>query len=256
MNIQKKAFTLIELAISISIVAILATSWFYSYISSLNDARDSDRKANMWLIKTSLNLYKLKRWAFPIPWNKFNITNSWVVVANQWKLDENIVLTTIEKIPTDPLTESNYFYSVTTNRQEYQVALTLENWDFPIANLEWNYRSVSINILPNIMVAHSLSGSTFEINPNDLDWIDNRNKFILDGWLNLPYALTSPYEPYYNWWNVDSLMSEWSTKFWQNSDYKTCIEIQEAWKLIHESWSEEYQVLEDWWALVSTWCTF
>ena len=253
MNIQKKAFTLIELAISISIVAILATSGFYSYISSLNDARDSDRKANMWLIKSSLSLYKLKRWAYPIPWNKFNITNSWVIVALQWKLDNNVVLTTIEKIPTDPLTESNYFYSVTTNRQEYQVALTLENWDFPIADLEWDYRSVSINVLPNIMVAYSLSGATFEI--GDSAW-SNRNYFILDGWLNLPYSLMSPYEPFFNNWDIDYLMSEWSTKFWQNSDYKTCLEIQEAWKLIHETWSEEYQLLEDTWVLVSTWCTF
>ena len=253
MTIQKKAFTLIELAISISIIAILATSWFYSYISSLNDARDSDRKANMWLIKTSLNLYKLNRWSYPLPWNKFNITNSWIIVAIQWKLDENIILTTIEKIPTDPLTESNYFYSVTTNRQEYQVALTLENWDFPIANLEWDYRSVSINVLPNIIAAYSLSGATFEIGDDNGG---NRNYFILDWWLNLPYSLISPYEPYYNWWDVDFLMSEWTTKFWQNSDYKTCIEIQEAWKLIHEVWTEEYQLLEDTWVLISTWCTY
>jgi hypothetical protein len=33
----------------------------------------------------------------------------------------------MEKIPLDPFTDENYFYSVTKNKQEVQVSLTLEN---------------------------------------------------------------------------------------------------------------------------------
>jgi len=33
----------------------------------------------------------------------------------------------MDKIPTDPYTNKYYFYSVVTNKQEAQVALTLEN---------------------------------------------------------------------------------------------------------------------------------
>jgi hypothetical protein len=33
----------------------------------------------------------------------------------------------MDKIPLDPYTDENYFYSVTKNKQESQIALTLEN---------------------------------------------------------------------------------------------------------------------------------
>jgi hypothetical protein len=33
----------------------------------------------------------------------------------------------MEKIPVDPFTDQHYFYSVTKNKQEAQVSLTLEN---------------------------------------------------------------------------------------------------------------------------------
>jgi len=47
---KKQAFTLVELIITITIIAILSTIWFNSYVWYLWDARDSERKANMWEI--------------------------------------------------------------------------------------------------------------------------------------------------------------------------------------------------------------
>lgn len=255
-NIIKKtinAFTMVELIITITIIAILSTIWFNSYVWYLSEARDSERKANMWEIKTSLKLYKQKRWAYPMPWNTFNITNSWVIVANQWELNENVTLNTMDKIPLDPYTNKYYFYSITKNKQEAQVALTLENWDFPIALLDWDYKTVSKNVLPSIILA-TWSTSNIEIHTWVLDWSTNRNLFIIDWWKNLPYNIAKPNDIFYAWENIDDVLFSWNVNFWQNSDYRTCLEISEAAKMIHTIWTEQYQILDDTWYLTNTWC--
>ena len=252
--IGDSAFTLVELIVSIMIVAILATIWFYSYVWYLTEARDAERKANMWEIKTALKLYKQKRWAYPIPGDKFNLTNNSNVVAYQWFLSEDVTLSTMDKIPKDPYTNKYYFYSITPNKQEAQVALTLENWDFPVAMLDGDYKTVSENVLPSILLA---TGSTaaIEIHTWVVDGSTNRHLFILDGWQNLPYSISKPYDPYYAGESVDDVLASDNINFWHNSDYRTCTEIEEAAKLIHDTGSEEYQILHENGYLMNTWCT-
>ncbi len=249
---KKIAFTMVELIVTITIIAILSTIWFSSYISYLWDARDSERKANMWEIISSLKLYKLKRWAYPIPWDHFNITNSWNLVATQWELNEKVLLTTMDNLPIDPFTNKYYFYSVTKNKQEAQIAITLENWDFPIALLDWDYKTVSKNVLPSILLA-TWTTTSIEIHTWVLDWSINRNLFIMNWWKNLPYSILKPNEVFYAWENIDDIINLWDISFWQNSDFTSCTEISEAAKLIHEVWIEEYQINENWY-LNNTWC--
>ena len=258
MNIQKKAhlktgFTLVELMVTITIIAILASIWFYSYVWYLWDARDSERKADMWEIKTSLKLYKQKRWAYPVPWNTFNITNNWLLVAIQWKLNENVTLSIMDNILFDLYINKNYFYSVTKNKQEAQVALTLENWEFPTALLDWDYKTVSKNVLPSIILA---TWSTVAVEIHDWVWngTTNRNMFILNWGRNIPYTIVKPYAPLYAWENIDNILLSWNIDFWQNSDYRTCDEIGEAAKYIHTTWTEEYQILDNTWHLSNTGC--
>jgi prepilin-type N-terminal cleavage/methylation domain-containing protein len=255
MHKQKQAFTLVELIVSITIIAILASIWFYSYVWYLSEARDAERKANLWEIKTALKLYKQKRWSVPVPWNYFNIINNWNIVALQWKLDENVTLSTMENIPLDPYTWNNYFYSVTKNKQESQISLTLENWEFPIALLEWDYKTVSKNVLPSIVLATwATVASNVEIHDWVWNWTANRNLFILNWGTNLPYTMKSPNEPFYAWEIVDDVLIAWNITFWQNSDYRNCTEIEEAAKLIHDTGTEEYQILDTTWTLTNTWC--
>lgn len=248
-----KAFTMVELIVTITIIAILSTIWFNSYVWYLWEARDSERKANIWEIKTALKLYKQKRWAYPIPWDTFNITNSWTIVAIQWKLNDKVTLNTMDKIPSDPYTDNYYSYSVTKNKQEAQIALTLENWEFPIALMDWDYKTVSKNVLPSIILA-TWSTSSVEVHTWVLDWSTNRNLFIFNWWKNLPYKVTKPYDIFYAWENLDSVLSWWNITFWQNSDFRSCAEISEAAKLIHEVWTEQYQILDSVWYLTNTWC--
>ncbi len=236
---SKKAFTFIELIVSMTIIAILSILWFMSYSKNLEDTRDSQRKSDLSLVSNALESLKLKRWNYPTPWNYFNITNSWYVVAFQWKLDENVILSTIDKIPKDPFINIPYVYSITKNNKEFQLALTLENNWVIKTLLNWDYKVVSKNILPTIILALSWTGD-IEI----ADWIwsgsENRTKFVFNNWThNLPYTFSDPFLPYSDDTSFTWLIEDLTIDFTQNNDYKNCNEIFNADKNI---WTGEYQV--------------
>jgi len=63
----KKAFTLVELIVSTTILAILTTIGFYTYTQYISDARDSVRKTDISTLDSQLNLYKKQRGAYPLP---------------------------------------------------------------------------------------------------------------------------------------------------------------------------------------------
>lgn len=265
---NKKAFSFIELIVSISILAILSTIWFISYSSYLWDSRDSQRKSDLLQVWSALKVYKQKRWYFPMPWDYFNINYSWTTIAYQWKFDNDVRLSTLDKLPLDPKIVIPYLYSITENKQEYQIASTLENSDNPIALVNWNYTSVSKNILPWIILALERDGTVSETaevmswatDTNGENWSDNRKTFILSNQsYNLPYDFFSPYAPSSNATDIDVIIweLEWNNTYWQNTDYRNCIEIEEAGKNILEDWTTvEYQIISSTWSLTNTWCTF
>lgn len=254
-------FTFIELIISIVIIVILSWIWFVSYSTHVLDARDSQRKSDLLQVSSWLKTYKQKRWYYWLPWDSFNITYSWVTVAIQWKLNQNVHIDSLENLPLDPKTEWYYFYWVTNNKQEYQLAWTLENQDNNIALSMGTYKSVSKNVLPTILVATwATTWTSFEIKTWVWNWSINRMLFVYDNQShNIPYTFESPYESYSDWMSFVDLLNEVinNNTFWQNSDYRNCTEIYEAWKAIipFTSTSFEYQVISDTWALVNTWCT-
>ncbi len=248
---NKKAFTFIELIIVVVILTILWAIWMISFVSSLEDARDSSRISSILLVESALKTHYQKRWSYPNPWSMFEIQYSGTWVAFQWKLDRNVRLSTLEKIPVDPKNWINYSYSITRNKQEFEISATLENWGFPIALLTWNYRSVSKNILPTIIVA---TNSTIDIqnSPEKDLFVFNQNyhNLVYDFINNLPYN---------SWISFDILLEEAksSNNFWQSSDFRNCIEIKKAGKLIvpvtHAEF--EYQIVDNNWVLTNTWCT-
>ncbi len=257
-NKNSSGFTLVELIVTATILVILTAVGFYSYSQNLTDARDSVRKSDVADIESKLKLYKQKRGAYPTPWDSFSLTNSGVLVARQWKLNNSVALSTADSIPTDPLTKEAYFYSITTNKQEFELALSLENADNPIAILEWNYKSVSKNVLPTITLAIS-TGSIIEVHDGIWIWSTNRMKFIFDLWgYNIPYTFTSPYSPETDGsTSLATLLADPSIDYWQNSDYRNCTEIYEAGKSISNgSATEEYQILNTSGVLVDTTCDF
>ena len=68
------AFTLVELIVVATILIILATIGFAAYSDNIPDARDAERISSLGSIKSSLELYKKSRGAYPIPGEKFNLS--------------------------------------------------------------------------------------------------------------------------------------------------------------------------------------
>lgn len=252
-----RGFTLVELIVTATILVILTAVGFYSYSQNLVDARDSLRKSDVADIESRLKLYKQKRWAYPSPGDSFDILNNGLVVAKQWKMNNKVSLTTASSIPKDPSTKGPYTYSITPNKQEFELSVSLENGNSPIAILKWDYKSVSKNVLPTISLAID------SINPIEIhDGVGlggaNRMAFIFNlGWYNLPYTFEEPYSPQTDGTTTFAeLLADPTIEYWQNSDYRTCGEIYAAGKAISGASSEEYQVLSSTGFLTNTGCTF
>ena len=126
-----------------------------------------------------LKSHKQKEGSYPLPMNPINITNSGTIIY-EGVLANGIISNILSNIPKDPRTNSGYWYSTTTNRQQFQIALTLENTDTPKALVKGDYKSVMKNLFPTLLLA--VTANT--------DVNTNTQKFILDGGtFNLPYDI-------------------------------------------------------------------
>ncbi len=122
-------FTLVELIVVITILAILWTISFVSLWWFSTYARNSVRIADVNDIKESLELYSLKVWQYPDPTNAVSVTYLWWEAWLQWTIwDKTIwVLPQMSKKPIDPLAWNEYTYSVLNTRTEYQL-WTIQEW--------------------------------------------------------------------------------------------------------------------------------
>ena len=208
MNIRKQAFTLVELIVVITILSILWTIAFISMQWYSKSSRDSVRVSDMWNMKTSFELFHLNTWKYPE-------TTSWTIITyenqtawNQWKFWETTFTSVgkLDDIPTDPLTEQEYIYSVTNNKQEYQIWWIVESDDYvynniwitnaadktAILKIEWNYNGkvlkVNANSVTYVLAVPSIITSTWWT----LEYIIDNRKLAYNGYKNLPFN--------YGWW--------------------------------------------------------
>ncbi len=86
-KLQQKAFTLVELIVVITILAILGTIWFVSYTWFMSTARDSNRLTQLEWIHNWLESYKT-RWKLPLPDDSVTIYASWTIIWYQWNAYE------------------------------------------------------------------------------------------------------------------------------------------------------------------------
>lgn len=196
----KQAFTLIELIVVISILAILWTISFISLNWYSADARDGSRLSDINNIKKSLELYSLKNGKYPLPDNGENVTYGWaVVVWKQWTIWE-IVMSEIWKNlpakPVDPLYGTEYVYSTLENAKEYQI-MWLYEWDtiwwilettYAAANpyvkvywtYNWLYVKTSNYIFPIPSIITSLDPAWLDLN------ITTIKSQVIDNGTNIP----------------------------------------------------------------------
>ena len=109
MNKKKDGFTLFELLVSISIIAILTAMVSVSYSVAQKKARDARRMQDMEMIqKAAEQYYSLNNYLYPAT-ASYSVGTSWAVSAQ----------TVLESYPADPKNVTPYIYvalgSGTTN---------------------------------------------------------------------------------------------------------------------------------------------
>lgn len=245
------AFTLVEIVVTATILVILTSIGFYNYTQNISSARDSSRISDISSLWSQLSLYKRSRWAYPFPWDRFNLVNDSIIVAYQGKMNTRVALTTASgDLPVDPELKIPYVYSTTRNRQEYQIAGSIENSGSPYTFLQWDYRSVSRNILPNIALALNTTSDT------DITLPATQRLFLFHkGYNTLPYDFESG-APYSDGSTLSEMLVNAGDDYWQNTDLRSCEEINLAGKNITWSWSpdQEYQILDSNWVLQAIDC--
>lgn len=150
---NKKAFTLVELIVVITILAILWTIAFMSFDWYSRDARDSVRTSDIWNIKTSLELFQLNAWKYPIPDNWNIVSYSWDTLWTQWVLWENVLKNlsrNLNELPKDPLNDQKYIYSKANNNLEYEILWLYEWSDLVLNTTFWEWNAADIKMLPKI----------------------------------------------------------------------------------------------------------
>ena len=153
MNQQKyKAFTLVELIVVITILAILWTIAFISLQGYSRDSRDSVRISDISNMKTSLELFHLNAWKYPLPDNAETVTYSGGILWYQWTFGEQVVNNVsrnMSDVPKDPLMDKEYFYSVHNNKNQLQVLALLE-WDATALNSIDTVQAGSLAVTPRL----------------------------------------------------------------------------------------------------------
>ena len=152
MNKQKQAFTLVELIVVITILAILWTIAFISLQWYSKDARDSIRISDISSIKTSLELFHLNSGKYPLPDDK-QIVDYWTeTLWYQWNFWTTVISSlsrSMSEVPTDPLTDKKYVFSVANNKNEFEI-LSLLEWDSLALNNISQTNAASLVVTPKI----------------------------------------------------------------------------------------------------------
>lgn len=101
---NRAGFTLVELAVTIVVIAILATISVISYDGMQQRARDAKRKSDISSITEALDLYYLKNQRYPNGSGSTTINSSWSTTADDSWSDLAAALEPfLEEMPWDPV---------------------------------------------------------------------------------------------------------------------------------------------------------
>jgi len=121
-------FTLVELIVTITILAVLWTIsflWFQSYTTY---SRDVVCVTDLNNIKSVLEYTYTESWRYPVPDEWSEITYSGWTVWTQWEFwkKSKRAVKRLDKVPTDLLTQNQYTYSVLNTNSEYELWAVFE----------------------------------------------------------------------------------------------------------------------------------
>lgn len=189
MRNTKNAFTLVELIVVITILAILGTIAFISLQWYSADARNSKRTSDIWNIQSSISL-KMVEWVplmsfisddsksltwVNLGWNVWVTTNSGTYIA--W-IPNYTVLNVVPKDFKDPKSDQDYAIGATQFAGwVFQVAATMEQDRTETARVNWTFNSRN-----DESYSGSLNGTVFTLND------DHANRFKVNDSITITYS--------------------------------------------------------------------
>lgn len=273
MYTNKSWFTLVELIVVITILAILGTIWFLSLQWYTLTARDSSRISDTTTIAKTLDLYKVTESRFPNPSDSIDITFSGSLVWEQgvyW--DETRQLSKrISEVPLDPLSGTPYSYSLLNNGQEYELwflsesQIALNTWFQSVfadnnyfVNKKWNFNWVLSTVrqgevlyilwTPTLLTTALVDTTYNDILSNDKFSIINSSNLPSSYADNLPNNISYTGSTNLSYW--DTKTWEWIMFVWTESDLSSSALQEDIWNdliefyawsiLANRSWYKEF----------------
>jgi prepilin-type N-terminal cleavage/methylation domain-containing protein len=232
---KSKAFTLVELIVVITIIAILWTIAFIALQWYTQNSRDSKRISDINSIQKSLEIYIAEKGTYPIPDNYENIIYSGSTAWIEWTIWDKVIknLDKINKKPLDPLTGNEYTYSVTSWKTEYQI-WAISEWGqmwykLPInqthaaskkeakAMIRWNYNERFLKVqswtLNWILALPSIIAT--DITTPEIQTILDNKKLVYNNYSNIPHSYNNYWYTmtgWFNYTNPNPLIYSGSTK--------------------------------------------
>lgn len=212
-KVKKHWFTLVELIVVITILAILWSIAFVSFNWYAASARDWTRISDMRNLSKWLVLYFTKVWKYPTPENFSTITASGTIIRYQWYawlrvLDTSWIWNINQWSSRDPKSWEFYTYTTDGGNLQYSIAWYFETWDFfsfnsviPQANASYTWWIVKMIwawlwvLCDWVKPIHELYASGITI-----DIINTWNTYTLKYWFNDEFIWTGAvlYSAYYN----------------------------------------------------------
>ncbi len=141
-----KGFTLIELMIAITIVAVLSITGYTAYNQSQIRGRDVKRKKDLQNISTALEIFYQQNRRYPCtgttaPQNQTSLGVNWIVDRNSAATpctgnNTNLSPNFIRDMPVDPLNSGNFYYQYQSSGANYGSTCRGGQYYFLIARLE------------------------------------------------------------------------------------------------------------------------
>ncbi len=180
-------FTIAELLITIAVISILATVIIFNTSDASMEARNADRQANLQLVKSALELHKLKYDRYPAGCNGPDVWSGQVGTshecpsgAGQYEYIIGLAPEFIPTLPQDPKlngTDSGYVYVTNTegsvfkfmakNTVEYSDPANRVQRGHPFQSCDVNTFGGSLAAACNVSFGGNTNGLNAWCNPND-----------------------------------------------------------------------------------------